>query len=85
MTHLKVGDWIAARTSGFVPAGTRGIIEAILHAELDMYYVQFGGYNEQKLMHARDLEHADAAPAREYHYSDFLPCPMAAAYLVTAC
>jgi hypothetical protein len=84
MTHFKVGDWVAARTSGFVPAGTRGTIEAVLHVELDMYYVQFVGHNQQKLMHARDLERADAAPAPD-NYRDVLPCLIAAAHVVTAC
>jgi hypothetical protein len=84
MTHFKVGDWVAARTSGFVPAGTRGTIEAVLHTDLDMYYVQFVGYNEQKLMHARDLERADATPAPNRSV-DLLACLMAAAYFVSAC
>jgi hypothetical protein len=60
--RFKVGDRVSARTAGFVPAETRGTIREVLFAVPGMYYVQFDGYAESKLMQNRDVEaSADAA------------------------
>jgi hypothetical protein len=60
--RFKVGDRVRARTAGFVPADTRGTIREVLLAVPGMYYVQFDGYAESKLMQNRDVDaSADAA------------------------
>jgi hypothetical protein len=59
---FRVGDRVRARTSGFVPVGTHGIVRQILQNVLDMYYVQFDGYEQPHLMHVRDLERVTDEP-----------------------
>ncbi|HEY3232011.1 MAG TPA: hypothetical protein VGJ87_22460 [Roseiflexaceae bacterium] len=59
---FKVSDRVRARTAGFVPADTLGTILEVLLAVPGMYYVQFDGYAESKLMQNRDVDAiADAA------------------------
>jgi hypothetical protein len=60
--QFRVGDRVRARTSGFVPAGTPGIVCQVLHNVLDMYYIQFDGYEQPHLMHMRDLERVTNEP-----------------------
>jgi hypothetical protein len=60
--QFRVGDWVRARTSGFVPAGTLGTIQQVLLTVPGMYYVQFDGFPQPNLMHARDLEHVTQKP-----------------------
>jgi hypothetical protein len=58
--QYRVGDRVQARGSGFVPKGTPGTVQQVLGSFPSMYYyVQFDGYDQPKLMHARDLERAD--------------------------
>jgi hypothetical protein len=60
--RFQVGDRVRARTAGFVPADTLGTIREVLLAVPGMYYVQFDGYAESKLMQNRDVDAiADAA------------------------
>jgi hypothetical protein len=60
--QFRVGDRVRARTSGFVPAGTHGTVRQILQNVLDMYYVQFDGYEQPHLMPARDVERVTDDP-----------------------
>lgn len=61
--HFRIGDRVRAQGGGFVPAGTPGTIQLVLHAAFgEYYYVQFGGFEQRHLMHRRDLERADTAP-----------------------
>jgi hypothetical protein len=60
--RFQIGDHVQARTSGFVTAGTHGTVQQVLRSRPTMYYVQFDGYGQLKLMHARDLERADDVP-----------------------
>jgi hypothetical protein len=53
---FKVGDCVRARTSGVVPAGTRGIIRQTLYMVSSSYMVLFDGWTQVRLMHANDLE-----------------------------
>jgi hypothetical protein len=62
---FAVGARVQARTSGFVSANTAGTVQHILHSSVIMYYVQFDGYDQPKLMHTRDLEPVDVAPPPE--------------------
>ena len=62
---FQVGARVRARTSGFVPQGTLGTIQQILYSVPDMYYVQFDGLAQPRLMHARDLERIDDASPPE--------------------
>ena len=54
--QFRVGDRVRARTSGFVPAGTLGIIRQVIYSVPGMYYVDFDRFPQPRLMHARDLE-----------------------------
>ena len=58
---FAVGARVQARTSGFVPESTAGTVQHVLHSSVTMYYVQFDGYDQPKLMHMRDLEPVDIA------------------------
>jgi hypothetical protein len=62
---FAVGARVQARTSGFVPVSTAGTIQHVLHSSVIMYYVQFDGYDQPKLMHTRDLEPVDIAAPLE--------------------
>jgi hypothetical protein len=67
MTAIRftVGDRVKARTSGFVPQGTNGVISQVLLSVVGMYYVQFDGIAEPRLMQVDDLERIGEAPAPE--------------------
>jgi hypothetical protein len=62
--YFRVGDWVKVRTAGPVPQGTVGIVRQALISVPGMYYVQFDGYNFQKLMHQRDLERVRNEPQK---------------------
>jgi hypothetical protein len=63
--RFKVGDPVKARTSGFVPQGTNGVISQVVLAVAGMYYVQFEGIAQPRLMQVNDLEGIGDAPAPE--------------------
>ena len=63
--RFKVGDPVKARASGFVPQGTCGVIRQVVLAVAGMYYVQFDGVAQRRLMHVGDLEEGDEASAPE--------------------
>ena len=54
--QFRVGDRVGARTSRFVPPGRLGIIRLVLYSSPRFYFVQFDGFVQSRLMHARDLE-----------------------------
>jgi hypothetical protein len=60
--QFRVGDRVRARTSGFVPAGTLGTIRQVLYSAPRFYFVQFDGFDDSRLMHARDLERVTEKP-----------------------
>ncbi len=63
--RFKVGDPVTARASGVVPEGTCGVISQVVLAVAGMYYVQFDGVAQPRLMHVGDLEEGGAASALE--------------------
>jgi hypothetical protein len=63
--RFKVGDRVKARTSGSVPQGTNGAISQVLLSVAGMYYVQFEGVAQARLMQVDDLEGIGEAPERE--------------------
>jgi hypothetical protein len=63
--RFKVGDWVKARTSGFVPQGTNGVISQVLLSVAGMYYVQFEDIAQPRLMQVNDLEGLGEVPAPE--------------------
>jgi hypothetical protein len=56
--QFRVGDRVRARASGFIPARTLGTILEILYTVPTMYFVDFDGFTEPRLVRARDLEPA---------------------------
>ena len=60
--QFRVGDRVRARTSGFVPAGTLGTIRQVLYTVTGMYYVDFDGFDQPRLMHRRDLKSVTDKP-----------------------
>jgi len=63
--RFKVGDLVTARASASVPQGTNGVIHQVVLAIAGMYYVQFDGITQPRLMHVHDLEGIGEAPAPE--------------------
>jgi len=60
--RFHVGERVKARTSLFVPAGTRGTILQGLLSMPGTFYVQFDGYASPKLIRASELQLADGTP-----------------------
>jgi hypothetical protein len=60
--QFRVGDRVRARTSRFVLAGRLGIIRQVLYSSPRFFFVQFDGFNQSRLMHARDLERVTEEP-----------------------
>jgi hypothetical protein len=60
--QFHVGDRVRSRTSGFVPAGTLGTIREVLYTVPAMYFVDFDGFTEPRLVRARDLEPVTEKP-----------------------
>jgi hypothetical protein len=65
--RFKVGDVVKAHAARFVPQGTCGVIYQVVLAVAGMYYVQFDGSTQPRLMHVDDLEGSGEtfAPERE--------------------
>jgi hypothetical protein len=60
--QFRIGDRVRARISGFVPAGTLGTIRQVFYSVPGLYYVDFDGLAQPRLMHAHDLERVTEKP-----------------------